>query len=246
MTIREIAETLKATVYAEPELLDRDVASAFGSDMMSDVLAYASDHGLLLTGLLNPQVIRTAHMQDMLTEWNREAPAMLFGCESAAAEPFIGNLRLSDNRFELNYHMGDAVPLYAYLYHEYLRNFMGNQVSCATQEDSETLFWRTAYSFAAGDALTLVLTPDGDFLSFWGQRDFSHLPSKPRMLRLLRNLTRLYREEAKPYLSSGRMIAASPVECGTVEFPCTYSANICRFPRVLSTAWEAATATISA
>lgn len=66
MTIREIAETLKATVYAEPELLDRDVASAFGSDMMSDVLAYASDHGLLLTGLLNPQVIRTAHMQDMV------------------------------------------------------------------------------------------------------------------------------------------------------------------------------------
>ena len=45
--------------------LDHTVSEAFASDMMSDVLAYASPHSALLTGLCNPQVIRTAEMMDM-------------------------------------------------------------------------------------------------------------------------------------------------------------------------------------
>ena len=36
-----------------------------GSDFMSDVLAYVKDQALLLTGLVNPQVVRTAEMMDM-------------------------------------------------------------------------------------------------------------------------------------------------------------------------------------
>ena len=46
---------------------------------------------------------------------------MLLGCESAAAEPFIGGLLMSDNRYELNYPFGTVVPTYAYIYHEYVR-----------------------------------------------------------------------------------------------------------------------------
>lgn len=66
MTIREIAQILGASVHtAEEELLDKDVDTAFGSDMMSDVLAFADEGSVLLSGLLNPQVIRTAHMLDM-------------------------------------------------------------------------------------------------------------------------------------------------------------------------------------
>ena len=37
----------------------------YSSDMMSDVLAFAEDHSVLVTGLCNPQVIRTAEMLDM-------------------------------------------------------------------------------------------------------------------------------------------------------------------------------------
>ena len=33
---------------------------------MSDVLAYVKDQAVLLTGLVNPQVIRTAEMMDMM------------------------------------------------------------------------------------------------------------------------------------------------------------------------------------
>ena len=65
MKIREIAEILNADVLAEGMGLDREVASAFGSDMMSDVLAYVNNQAVLLTGLNNPQAVRTAGMMDM-------------------------------------------------------------------------------------------------------------------------------------------------------------------------------------
>ena len=65
MTIREIAERIDAVVYAQPDQLDTELTGAFGSDMMSDVLAFADERDVLLTGLLNPQIVRTAHMLDM-------------------------------------------------------------------------------------------------------------------------------------------------------------------------------------
>lgn len=66
MTIREIAALLDANIYgAESDLREREVETAFASDMMSDVLAFADEGSVLLSGLLNPQVIRTAHMLDM-------------------------------------------------------------------------------------------------------------------------------------------------------------------------------------
>ena len=65
MKIREIVELLDAKILCGEELLDEEVVAACGSDMMSDVLAYVKDQALLLTGLLNPQVIRTAMMMDM-------------------------------------------------------------------------------------------------------------------------------------------------------------------------------------
>ena len=65
MTIREMAERTDAVVYAEPEQIEEDLNGAFGSDMMSDVLAFAENRDVLLTGLLNPQIVRTAHMLDM-------------------------------------------------------------------------------------------------------------------------------------------------------------------------------------
>ncbi len=66
MKIREIQQLLDAELLTGEELLDHDVFSACCSDMMSDVLAYVKDQGVLLTGLVNPQVIRTAEMMDMV------------------------------------------------------------------------------------------------------------------------------------------------------------------------------------
>ena len=50
MKIREIAALTNADLLACGELLDTEVFSACGSDMMSDVLAFVKDQGLLITG----------------------------------------------------------------------------------------------------------------------------------------------------------------------------------------------------
>lgn len=44
---------------------DMKIACACGADLMSDVLAFSQDKTLLLTGLTNPQVVRTAEMIDI-------------------------------------------------------------------------------------------------------------------------------------------------------------------------------------
>jgi len=142
---------------------------------------------------------------------------MLFGCESAAAEPFIGNLLMSDNRFELNYHIGRAVPLYAYLYHEYLYNFMGNQVCSPFDEcDDKSLWYRIGYSFAAGDSMTLVLDQDGNPKSRWGSIETDYIPDREKVLTFVSNLSRLWREQAAKYIFGGRMVETPDVECETI------------------------------
>ena len=65
MLLSEVREILKADILTGEENLDREVTSACGSDFMSDVLAYVKNQALLLTGLVNPQVVRTADMMDM-------------------------------------------------------------------------------------------------------------------------------------------------------------------------------------
>jgi predicted transcriptional regulator len=65
MKISTIQELLEAEVVCGEEYLDHEVHSACGSDMMSDVLAYVKEQAVLLTGLINLQVVRTAEMMDM-------------------------------------------------------------------------------------------------------------------------------------------------------------------------------------
>ncbi len=66
MKISKMQELLDAKVLCGDENLSKEVYSAFGCDLMSDVLAYVTDQAVLLTGLVNPQVIRTALMMDMV------------------------------------------------------------------------------------------------------------------------------------------------------------------------------------
>lgn len=66
MTIRDITKILSAEVICGEEYLEKEVHNACGSDMMSDVLAFVKDQSVLVTGLCNPQVIRTAEMMDII------------------------------------------------------------------------------------------------------------------------------------------------------------------------------------
>lgn len=65
MTVNDIRNYLNAKVLCCDEYLTNVVHTACGSDMMSDVLAFVKDQSVLITGLCNPQVIRTAEMMDI-------------------------------------------------------------------------------------------------------------------------------------------------------------------------------------
>ncbi len=65
MKISELIGIVDAEVITGADCLDRDVFTACGSDLMSDVLAFVKEQAVLLTGLVNPQVVRTAEMMDM-------------------------------------------------------------------------------------------------------------------------------------------------------------------------------------
>ncbi|MBU1486818.1 hypothetical protein KKH56_02050 [bacterium] len=67
MKIEEIVEILEAEVLGEIEKPQEEIEIACGADLMSDVLAFVKEDALLLTGLTNPQVVRTAEVAGIKT-----------------------------------------------------------------------------------------------------------------------------------------------------------------------------------
>jgi predicted transcriptional regulator len=65
LKLSDVKDILDAEVIVGEENLDMEVKTAFGADLMSDVLAFAKSGSLLLTGLTNTQVIRTANVLDI-------------------------------------------------------------------------------------------------------------------------------------------------------------------------------------
>ncbi|MGL4282104.1 hypothetical protein [Eubacterium aggregans] len=65
MKLEKVKQLLNAAVLTGGEHLDEEVYVACGCDLMSDVLRYAKDDGILLTGLVNKQVINTADIANM-------------------------------------------------------------------------------------------------------------------------------------------------------------------------------------
>jgi GTP:adenosylcobinamide-phosphate guanylyltransferase len=66
MTIAEAAAVLDCQVVCGNENLDKPLFSACGADLMSDVLAFAKHGCILLTGMVNQHVVRTAEMLDVV------------------------------------------------------------------------------------------------------------------------------------------------------------------------------------
>lgn len=65
MLIREIKDVLDADILAGEDMQDINIEYGYGCDLMSDVLAFVKNDVILLTGLVHPQVIRTAEMLDI-------------------------------------------------------------------------------------------------------------------------------------------------------------------------------------
>ena len=65
MTVQAVADLLSARIHTGDHQLDFDIKSACGADLMSDVMAFVKEDVVLLTGLVNAQTVRTAHLLDI-------------------------------------------------------------------------------------------------------------------------------------------------------------------------------------
>jgi len=65
MKLDQVMEVLNAQIYTDAPFENIEIHAACGADLMSDALAFGENKGLLLTGLNNPQCIRTAEMMDI-------------------------------------------------------------------------------------------------------------------------------------------------------------------------------------
>jgi hypothetical protein len=65
MNVRELIDLIDGHLYNESADLTREILGGCGADLMSDVLASIQPEAVLLTGLCNPQVVRTSVMADV-------------------------------------------------------------------------------------------------------------------------------------------------------------------------------------
>lgn len=65
MNLQEMANLLEAEFIAGSKNASREIRMVCGCDLLSDVLAFIKADALLLTGLTNVQVVRTAEMSDI-------------------------------------------------------------------------------------------------------------------------------------------------------------------------------------
>ena len=200
-------------------------------------MCYSHDHGHpAVPGRWESEAANRLYEQVL-----RDNPGLVLGCESAAAEPFIPKLLFSDNRCGLNFNGGQPVPLYSYIYHEYVTNFMGNNV-CGDafvdcRQTPEIFQYRLAYSFLAGDFLTVVINDEGVILWAWGQRDFSpaYRPDREASLTLIKRLTE-WRKACPEHLQFGRTQHPLPFACGQSQiFTNTGPVDV---PDVVSTSYK--------
>lgn len=154
-------------------------------------------------------------LQRIETQLRELGVQTVVGCEGAASEPFIEGLPFSDLRFNIAYFWGKPIPLYEYLYHRYVSNFMGNQNPIhqvfALEEDSPNLLMRMAHAFVAGNALTLVLKGEGRVAWGWSTPWEVTGPDHDETVAFAARLNAWRRGVGWPYLFCGTMARPFPI-----------------------------------
>ena len=206
---------------------------------------YSDAHGHpKMPGRWQTQAMISLHEQ--LKEYtNGGGKKILMGCESAAAETYIPWLLFSDNRYNTNYFIGAATPVYAYVYHQYVNNFMGNQVCTEAifdhKRSPENLMYRIAHSFCAGDMLTVVINQNGEIAWNWGRGcASSFVPEQQPVIEFMKNANAWRRVGGVDFLHYGKM--TRPMSLNMPKENIIYMPNGCEFKadKLLTSCWEAA------
>ena len=168
---------------------------------------------------------------DMIAACRACGNDMAFGCEAAAATPFVATLPFNDARSFFARKYGRAVPGLAFVFHEWMCNFSGNQ--CGSRSDP---YFRMAYSFHCGDMMSIVLGDEGRLIGSWTTPWTEPTPDQTKMIAMVRGLNEL-RRRYPDHLFDGRMIvpfaavSSEPASDGDASSPRQY-------PSVLSSFWE--------
>lgn len=92
MNIQELTQIVEGNLITNNGDLRRFAKGAFAADLMSDVLASIQPDAVLITGLCNPQVVRTAHMSDVaaiILVRGKNAPAETIALANEEEIPII-------------------------------------------------------------------------------------------------------------------------------------------------------------
>ena len=157
----------------------------------------------------------------------------LIGCETAASEPYIDLLPFSDNRYPLIHHMGEAIPMYSYIYHEFVNNFMGNQCCVTIINDKYSYLYRVAYSFICGDITTMIIDGDSKLHLGWGSEVIIDYENPLKLI----NMTNQWRRGFAEYLHLGKMVKPLEFKCKTVGAGSRFYVFHYELPLVLSSAY---------
>ena len=166
-----------------------------------------------------------AEMKDIVKEMRakfREAhpdKKMLIGCEAAACEPLLDDMRFNDLRYNLDLMYGIPVPAYAYVFGEYVANYMGNHTTATRLLDTrlypDNIFYRTAYSFAQGDILTFMLKNYGKVNWEWNDPwEDDKEPDQEEYLSFAKTLNDFRNGILFEPLRFGKMVKPRQVSCG--------------------------------
>ncbi|WP_027483142.1 DUF6259 domain-containing protein [Deinococcus pimensis] len=182
-------------------------------------------------------------LDDTVSALHADGHAMVLGTEGAAAPTYADPLPFNDARWNFAFMPGRPVPLYAFLYHEYTNNFMGNQVGAYDVLDveacPENLAQRVAYAFTIGDLPAVVLRVGGGVDWSWNARSTSDPPDQGAVKTLIRHLNAWRRGAGRAFLHLGRMLPPFPVE-GVVNVPLRRrDGSVLDVPSLLTSRWRA-------
>lgn len=160
----------------------------------------------------------TDEMTDLFDRMDKAFKAagknLVMGCESAASETSMKHLPLNDARWFTGYRQGKPVPAYNYIYHEYINNFMGNQNGVQAMLDydaaPDNLLYRTAYSFLAGDMLTIMLGLHGKISWGWCADQYGTYPDNDVIMAFIRDANAWRTGFTKKYLRYGKLLKTEP------------------------------------
>ncbi len=113
MDFQTVVTLLEAEVLSRQANCDHTFVSGAAADLMSDVLAYAPTSSVLLTGLINPQVVRTAEMAGILTivfVRGKRPPAETVRLAEEVGIPLLSTRYTMYEACGLLYHAGLAGP----------------------------------------------------------------------------------------------------------------------------------------